>query len=379
MTLNGYQKRAFATAKIDWANPAERHVPVFGVIGELGSLASELKKKLRDGAAYTEGKANVAEEFGDLLWYVGALATHFGFSLGALARERIPPAACRTRFAHVYTMVSAFSNLAAQASRSLESPTPAGKYKLKQALAVALQSVLRAVRRERVDLDVVLKENLEKVIGMFGPGGERVARQFDRRFPAYERLPRRANIRFLERQRGSKRVEVILRYNDVNIGDRLTDNAATDDGYRYHDAFHLAYAAVLGWSPVVRATFRCKRKSNPEVDEVQDGARAVIIEEAIAQAVFHYAGGRSMLEDLNRVEPGILKMIHRMVRGLEVKDCAAHEWERAILVGFKAFRALKRAHGGWLELDAERQSLTFRRNAPIDERRRRAAPVDTVV
>jgi len=53
------------------------------------------------------------------------------------------------------------------------------------------------------------------------------------------------------------------------------------------------------------------------------------------------------------------------VRGLEVRRCALHEWQRAIFVGFEAFRALKRNRGGWLILDAETQSLTYSKEGPV--------------
>ena len=45
------------------------------------------------------------------------------------------------------------------------------------------------------------------------------------------------------------------------IGDELTDNAYKDDGYRFHDVFHSAYVAILGWSPVIRKLLKRKRKS----------------------------------------------------------------------------------------------------------------------
>ncbi|MGW7530630.1 hypothetical protein ACWGJ5_46485, partial [Streptomyces sp. NPDC054783] len=34
--------------------------------------------------------------------------------------------------------------------------------------------------------------------------------------------------------------------------------ARVEDDYRFHDAFHLAHAAVLGWSPVSRFLLGCK-------------------------------------------------------------------------------------------------------------------------
>src|SRR5207249_512677 len=84
--------------------------------------------------------------------------------------------------------------------------------------------------------------------------------------PIEEQLPRALALEFRERQVRDRR-EVILRYQGVNIGDRLTDNIADPDGYRYHDIFHIAHAVFLGWSPIVRSLLRCKRKSIPRLDE----------------------------------------------------------------------------------------------------------------
>ena len=42
------------------------------------------------------------------------------------------------------------------------------------------------------------------------------------------------------------------------LGNDLMDNAYEDDGYRFHDVFHLACAAVLGWSPVLRALYEAE-------------------------------------------------------------------------------------------------------------------------
>jgi hypothetical protein len=41
--------------------------------------------------------------------------------------------------------------------------------------------------------------------------------------------------------------------NGVFIGDPLTDNIRDPDGYRFHDVFHFARAAILHWSPTFRA------------------------------------------------------------------------------------------------------------------------------
>jgi hypothetical protein len=363
--LDDYQRKAFAAARIDWNDPKGRHVPTFGLVGELGSVTSELKKSLRDGKAYTDGPRNLVEEFGDLLWYIAAIASRHGLSLQMLADGATPKTVPRGAFGHIYAMVEAFAALVSTVPDLGAELVPKERRRLAPVLARALSATLAAIRCERLSLGRVLTQNLRKVTGVFGADAIQPARCFDVNYPGYERLPRSVGIQFLERERGPGRLEVVLRVNNINIGDRLTDNAKDDDGYRFHDAFHLAYVAVLGWSPVVRAIFRCKRKSTSHVDEVQDGARAAIVEEAIAQTVFNYARGHSMLEGLDRIDHGILKLIQRMVSGLEVSECALHEWQHAIVVGFQAFRALKRNRGGWLILDAETRSLSYSKEGPV--------------
>ena len=51
----------------------------------------------------------------------------------------------------------------------------------------------------------------------------------------------------------------------------------------------MAYAAVLGWSPTIRAVLKIKRKSLPKIDENEDGARANLIEEGLATWIFETA------------------------------------------------------------------------------------------
>lgn len=362
MNLGEYQNKAYATAKIDWKSPKGRNVPIFGVVGELGSVFTELKKSLRDGTAYTEGLGNVAEEFGDILWYLAAIASRTGLSLEELAGKPLKIGRVQQPYAYVYDLVGAFSELVRILSRTGFEPKGKDRVLLVTSLRRAVRTTLVALQHEKLDLNKLLTYNIRKVRGMFGPDKIRPAPCRDGKFPDYEQLPRKMSVQFLQRIRSQDRVEVVLRVNDLNIGDRLTDNAAKDDGYRFHDAFHFAYAAALGWSPVIRATFRCKRKKDPKIDEVQDGARAAIIEEAVSQTVFDYARDHSMLKGLDRIDHGILRVVQRMVRGLEVERCGLWEWQHAILIGFKAFRELRANNGGWLKLDAETRSLTFSRD-----------------
>ena len=365
MTLNEYQKKAFTTAKIDWNSARGRNVPILGVVGELGSVFTELKKTLRDGPAYTEGAGNTAEEFGDVLWYLSVIASRIGLSLEELAGKALKIGRTQQPYAYVYDLVGAFAELVQIVTRTGFEPKGKDRALLSEALGNAVRTTMVALQYEKLDLNKVLTFNVRKVRGMFGPDRVHPARCFDGKLADYEQLPRKMAVQFLERNRGKDRVEVVLRVHDLNIGDRLTDNAALDDGYRFHDAFHFAYAATLGWSPVLRATFRCKRKSNSTLDEVEDGARAAIIEEAVSQTVFDYARDHSMLKGFDRIDHGILRVAQRMVRGLEVERCGLWEWQRAILVGFDAFRSLRANKGGWLKLDAETRSLTFSRDGPV--------------
>ena len=149
----------------------------------------------------------------------------------------------------------------------------------------------------------------------------------------------------------------------VIVGDTLTDNAHKDDGYRFHDVFHLAYAAALGWSPVVRSLLRRKRKSLPRVDEVEDGGRAAVVEEAISILVFNEASHRDWFRDESSVDIGLLKTIMRLCAELEVQRCTAKQWKSAILQGYAAFRNLQQHRGGQIDVDLDLQKLAF--TAPL--------------
>ena len=76
---------------------------------------------------------------------------------------------------------------------------------------------------------------------------------FDSRFEPNEQLPRyfEVHIRPVKDEHSPEsKVEII--WNGSRVADPLDDNTYEDSGYRFHDAFHLANAAVLGWSPVAR-------------------------------------------------------------------------------------------------------------------------------
>jgi hypothetical protein len=110
---------------------------------------------------------------------------------------------------------------------------------------------------------------------------------------------------------------------------------------------------------------KLKRKSDPKLDENQDGARAAIIEEGIATWIFNHADRHDFYEntEVGKLEYGLLKQVHDMVEGYEVEICPLWQWECAILEGFKVFRQLRDAGSGIVTVDMDAHSITF---APLD-------------
>ncbi|MET9503591.1 hypothetical protein ABZY42_17995 [Streptomyces sp. NPDC006622] len=66
-------------------------------------------------------------------------------------------------------------------------------------------------------------------------------------------MPRHTTVTFTPTPRPDGRTVIALTREDgTPAGDPLTSASHIEDDYRFHDAFPLAHAAVLGWSPVSR-------------------------------------------------------------------------------------------------------------------------------
>src|SRR5207249_3282744 len=139
--------------------------------------------------------------------------------------------------------------------------------------------------------------------------------------------------------------------NGEQIGNSLTDNRYEYDGYRFHDVFHLTYAAMLGWSPMIRRLLGLKRRSDTDVDEIEDGARAGITEEAIAAMAFSHAEQQNYFKGVAGVRFELLRTIKLLTGHLEVSARSEGEWERAILRGFELWNEINASKGGRLHLD----------------------------
>ncbi|MGY4538657.1 hypothetical protein ACVW0P_003079 [Mucilaginibacter sp. UYNi724] len=209
-------------------------------------------------------------------------------------------------------------------------------------------------------LDEIASNNLQKIKVRFPKAGEIVCvtELFDAVNCEEEKIPRLITLKFSEETKKGTKI-IHLSINGKAIGDPLTDNNYDDDGYRYHDIFHFAYAAVLGWSPVVRTIMKIKRKSDPLVDEVEDGARAAIIEEAISAFIYQSAKEHLFYEDIERVDNKIIKTIKNLSSNLEVSKCNVAEWERAILMGYDVFRQLVKNCGGSVKVDLNNREISY--------------------
>jgi NTP pyrophosphatase (non-canonical NTP hydrolase) len=304
--LNEFAQRAAST---DQTKDPDRglQIVLHGLAGEAGSVVSEAKKWFREGHPPVGLAARVEEELGDLLWYVAAVANRLGLNLNEVADRSLQKAA------QIFLQ---------------EVPPPS---------------------------------------------------QYDARWPDLQRLPRQMLVRFAEDTAGSVttvRMEplgelaerVAAERRRKQLGHTLDDNLAIDDGYRYHDIIHLAHAAVLGWSPVLRALLGAKRKgpapagASEDVDRTQDGARAVALEEGLAAFVFNFLEPDDFEATDNVLTWDLIKHVRRTVRGLEVDDQPPVAWRHAYRQAFACFLQLRAAHGGTVEADLDAQTLVVVEN-----------------
>lgn len=289
---------------------------MLGLASETGSILNIYRKYLRDGFDLTTNRELVSEELGDLLWYVAAVATAFNLDLEEIARANL------------------------ERIRDRYPAQPPG----------------RALKELPV---------------------------FDAGFPAHERFPRRLVIAFTEHATPSGRTAATLTLVSAEpnafpdgptqidggkvigyqigglVGDSLTDNTRRTDAYRYHDAIHLAFMAVLNWSPNTRSLLRVKRKSNPVMDECEDGARAIFAEEGLAAMLSRLAVRRASFQSETSIDREVIEVAKAAATDLEVESLPSWLWRSAIHQGFSAMYKLAANEGGYLVADLDARTLTY--------------------
>jgi NTP pyrophosphatase (non-canonical NTP hydrolase) len=381
LALDEYQRIANRTDQNKQSGLDGLSFLLLGLFGEVGTLLSALKKKQRDRESYIGYSEAVYEEFGDVLWYFSNIATRASLRLSILAQRMFRDL---SDWDEVQTHeFGTFDDIQHEKDTSGTPTSPAfeaavvalaGKVGLllndfhldkivnnRDVLSAHLVEIFRALVQAANVADISLAksaaDNTKKIHSRW-PEKRVYTPLFDDAFDPLEQLPRRIEMHIFEVKKGS-RTYVIQQCNGLNIGSALTDNRMTNDDYRFHDVFHLSYAAILGWSPVLRALFKVKRKSQPKIDEAQDGARSILIEEGISTLVFHRAVRLHHFESIKSLDYSLLKLIPEFVSGYEVDQCPLWQWEQAILDGYAIFRKLRHHRKGIVTADLINRSITF--------------------
>jgi len=311
------QRAARETSQLRLGGPQGAIAPMLGLASETGSILNVYKKYLRDGFDLAANREFLRGELGDLLWYAAAVATACGLDLEDIAEANLR----RTR----------------------------DRYPR------------QGTQAECGDLPV-----------------------FDADYPAPERFPRRLVVAVTERVLPSGRLAAVLTlvsaepdafpYGPVTtggkptgyqvgaeVGDPLTDNTRRVDAYRFHDAIHLGFMAVLGWSPVMRALLRLKRKPSTQADECEDGARAIFAEEGLAEVLSRLAPGRTGFLNTASIDGVVIEVAKAAATGLEAEAVPGWLWQAAIHQGFCAMRRLRDNGGGYLVADLDARELAYRK------------------
>ncbi|AQZ96925.1 pyrophosphatase [Comamonas kerstersii] len=339
-----------------------------GLYGEVGGIMATAKKHVREKSAYPGFRKAAEEEFGDTLWYLAAICRRMQVPLEDVFAE----AANHGNFKNVGAASDIENGALAYIAMPVAEPArlDVALACLGQAAAALLggpparddvvkfaRAYLDAIHASKLTFSNVARGNLQKARGAFlePQAADLVGLDFDSEFGSEEQLPREFKIRVNQRRSGRS----YLQWNGVFIGDPLTDNIADRDGYRFHDVFHFSYAAILHWSPVIRALIKHKRKSQSKYDEEQDSGRAIVVEEGLTAWIFSRAKELNFFEKQEKVSLGILKTIHEFVSGYEVEKCPLKLWERAILDGYTVFREIKKNQGGWIVGNREERTLKY--------------------
>lgn len=219
-----------------------------------------------------------------------------------------------------------------------------------------------AALTRRIDrsLGQIASSNLHKTRSRWLPPEGRPPVSFDDGFPEGQHLPRQFEAIFTTDELDGL-VKSTMRLHGEAIGDLIDDNSREPDHYRFHDVFHLAHAAVLGWSPVLRALIKRKRgPKNSVTDRVEDGARAIATEEAVTALVFELADVWNYFDGADHVDDNLLTAVKAVTARLEVSARTAAEWELAILSGYAAWRQVRANEGGRLWVDLDARTIEYR-------------------
>ena len=219
-----------------------------------------------------------------------------------------------------------------------------------------------------IDLEAVAEKNIEQNRRRWGSHRDEQGKLFHGRladgYADKEKFPPNLTAEFTNTV-GPNRISWLpvtgVLVDGKAFGDPVDDNSDTDDGYRFHDILHFAFAAYLNWSPVVRKLMGNKRKSDAKRDKFDDGARARDTEEAVSNLIHRDAKANNFYREAKHLDSKLLHEIQGHVRDLEVRDRTAHEWQTCIISAYEIFRKLHENEGGFVDVYLDEPRLIFRR------------------
>ena len=338
---------------------------ILGLYGEVGSVMAIAKKRYREQKVYSKNLAQTEEELGDTLWYLITLCRRLKIDLIEIFTHPLahhikqrkyygPSMEISINSIETENLFSALFDLGKSAAALLEKHK--STLETKNLLIKFIHSFLCVVKITNCNFETIMEKNSEKALGRFTMPRHSELPIFDQGFCEDERLPEYFEITIAQKKSG----KCYLKWHGVFIGDPLTDNNAENDGYRFHDVFHLAFAAILHWSPTFRSLIKHKRKSKPEVDEQEDGGRAIVIEEGLTAWIFSVAKQQNYFENQDKLSFDLLKTIQEFIKGYEVENCPLNLWERAILDGYKVFNQIRKNNGGIVIGDRVERTITYK-------------------
>ncbi|MGR2827168.1 hypothetical protein [Acinetobacter calcoaceticus] len=347
---------------------------LLGLYGEIGSFLSISKRKIKEEALGEITKITqleIEEELGDILWYFTMATIELEFSLEELVQKTSqilykPEFLEKIEAKYLPFIVEKDSlqdhqKFKNQLLFSLNEKSKELKSKEENSFTAFLKTFWRILFFYQKDLKKIINTNSKKIkndnfdwdkIKSEYPDIEKT---FDHSFPEDEQLPHKIKIEFVQRSSG----RIHMKYGNVFLGDPLTDNHKDKDNYRYHDVFHISYAAILHWSPVFRSLLKRKRKSKPDFDENEDSGRAIVVEEGISAWIFNQAKEYNYFENPKDISTKLIKNVQLFVKGYEVENCPPALWKKAIYEGFKVFRELTKYKVGIINIDLINRSIEF--------------------
>ncbi|MGP4907167.1 hypothetical protein ACTXGW_13545 [Psychrobacter faecalis] len=342
-----------------------------GLFSEVGSLVSLLKKKLLSNDSNDHSNELVIEEMGDIFWYFTLITIVEGIDLYELINDldldlydkhesTIFITGIKTRPFITVKSKESVSDTQLLFNDLIIHTTSISKDTTSEKIERFLNIYLEMMEFLNLDLLSIVENNTFKIRNRFIPIEELhlPLLSFDSTFSKDEQLPIEFEVHIVEKPNG----RAYLKWNDVFIGGALNDNHQENDNYKYHDVFHLAFAAILHWSPTFRALIKHKRKSNPSIDETQDSGRPIVIEEGLSAWLFSISKQRGIdFTKESSISYDLLKTIQIFVRGYEVEKCPLQLWVKAIIQGYTVFNQVVANKGGIIIGNRRERTLGFRK------------------